>query len=215
MTITEFATWLEENRENPKVKAFLSSIEAATPDKAETVLAPQLDPVTVREYLASKDAFPALQPYLDKAKNEAILRFREHELPKLQEEYFAVKYSEKHPPQSEEAKQLAEIQRKFAEMEREKKLADIKAKALQAAAGKKLPADIIDVLHLDEEEPTLARIEKLAELMSNQTNAMVEERMKGVKPEPRTAGTVGKVGADAPIELQIQSALESFNQKGA
>ena len=51
--------------------------------------------------------------------------------------------------------------------------------------------------------------------MSNQTNAMVEERMKGVKPEPRTAGTVGKVGADAPIELQIQSALESFNQKGA
>jgi hypothetical protein len=215
MTITEFVSWLEGNRDNARAKSFIAAIDAATPETAEAALAPQLDPAKVKEYLSSKDAYPVLQPYIDKAKQEAVLRFRENDLPKLQEEYFATKYSEKHPPQSEAEKQLAEIQRKFAEMEREKKIADIKAKALQVAAGKKLPADIIDVLHLDDEEPTLARIEKLAELMTNQTNAMVEERMKGVKPEPRTAGTVGKVGDDAPVHLQIQSVLESFNQKGA
>lgn len=202
MTFEEFKNWIESNRDKPQAGRFLAAIEAATPDTAETILAPQLSADIVNPWLDSKDAFPVLQSRLDRAKNDALAKFREHELPKLQREYFDAEYAKKHPPTSEEAKAVAEMQRKIAEMEREKKLSDVRTKALKAASEKKIPADIIDLLSLDEEETTLARLDRFAEILTSSTNAMVEDRMKGFKPEPRAGA------ASAPVKLDASSSTE-------
>lgn len=213
MTFEEFKSWIESNRDKPQAGRFLAAIEAATPDTAETILTPQLSAETVEPWLDSKDAFRVLQSRLDKAKNEAIGRFKEAELPKLLQQHFDTEYSKRHPPATEAEKQLAEIQRKFAEMEREKKLADIRTKALKAATEKKLPIDIVDVLNLDDEELAIGRIDKIAEILQNSTNTLVEQRMQGIKPEPR-AGTAGpmKLDANAPLEARLEAKLAAASQ---
>lgn len=217
MTFEEFKQWIDSNPDNPRARSFLTTLEAATPDKAETVLAPQLDAATVQTWLDSKDAFQVLQPRLDKAKNEALARFKEAELPKLQQQFFETEYQKKHPPTSEEAKALAEMKQKFAELERKEKHSAIREKMLQYVSEKKLPIKILDLVSIDEEDTTMKRLEDFYTVFEDSTNARSEERFKGIKPEPRAGATptAAKFDAKAPIESQVEALMAAAQTKGA
>lgn len=210
MTFDEFVAWVKSNPENAKAKAFVESLGPVTQDKAESVFEPKLTADVVKPWLESQEAAPLLQSRIDKAYAERLAKFKETDLPRLQQEYFDAEYTKKHPPTSESEKKLAEIQRQMDEMKREKSLAELRAKAIQAASGKKLPADIIELLKLDDEEPTLGRIERLAEIIQSATNAGIEERFKTIKPEPRPGQqttNAPKIDATAPLEDQVAALL--------
>jgi Trp operon repressor len=213
MTYEEF-TQAVRTSESEAVKAFMAGIDAAKPEEVETLFSPKYDKDTVQKYLGTQDGYLAMQPYLDKAKNEEATRFRDKELPKLQEDYFAREYAKKHPPENPE---VAALQKRVLEMEQKDKAHELRNFALKHLNEKKLPVSLLDFLALDEEEAVKTRINTFSELMTARVNEEVQARISATtKKEPAGASASPTLAQDAPRADRIQAKMDQFaaTQKG-
>jgi DNA repair exonuclease SbcCD nuclease subunit len=92
---------------------------------------------------------------------------------------------ELYPEETEEKKQLRELNAKIEKMETEKQREVLKNKALTIAADKKLPINkIVDLFISDNEEATVSNIGRFEEIYSASVQTAVEERLKSTGYTP-------------------------------
>lgn len=94
---------------------------------------------------------------------------------------------ELYPEETEEKKQLRELNAKIEKMETEKQREVLKNKALTIAADRKLPINkIVDLFISDNEEATISNIGRFEEIYSASVQVAVEERLKSNGYTPPT-----------------------------
>jgi len=208
MLFEEFAQAVQKS-EDPRVVSFRENINSAKPEELSSLFTPRYDKDDVQKWLDTQDGFLTMQPRLDKAKSEAIAKFREKELQKILDDDFAKRYAEKHPPENAE---LAKLQQEVSEVKRQNKELALKTFAAKILGEKGLSLECMDYILLDEEELIEARINKLHEFIVARANEEVQGRVnKTSKPEPQGATSVQNkpLGKDAPLVARINEKLKA------
>lgn len=104
--------------------------------------------------------------------------------------------TELYPEETDEKKQLRELNAKFEKMESEKQREILKNKALTLASEKKLPINkIIDLVVANDEEATVSNISRFEEIFGASVQTAVEERLKSsgyTPPNNQNANTQPK-----------------------
>lgn len=123
-----------------------------------------------------------LQSLTDSRVTEAIKTYEKKTLPKKLEEEIAKRY----PPETQEQKQLRELQQKLEQIEQEKIRESLRNKALSVATEKQLPTKLIDFFVGPDEDTTMKNLSVLEEVFSAAVQKAVEERFKdgGRNPKP-------------------------------
>jgi len=124
----------------------------------------------------------ALKSYRDAFFSKSLESWKEKNLSKIVEEEIA----KKNPPETPEAKKLAELTKKVQELETGKMRESLRAKVLQEASKKGLPTDFVDYLVGPDEPTTLNNLNTFSEAWTKAAQSKVEEKLKetGLKPHP-------------------------------
>lgn len=159
--------------------------------KGETLTAEELTflentkPVTfetVRDFLEKDEAGKKhLQSLTDTAVTKGINTFKEKTLPTLLEEEIKKKF----PGETEEQKKLRQLEEMLNKSEAERKRESLKNRALSYANEKKLPTGFIDRFIDEDEDKTLANVQKFESIFNEAIKNGVEEKFKnnGRQPE--------------------------------
>lgn len=121
--------------------------------------------------------------------NKGLETWKSNNLPKEIDK----RIKELYPEETEEKKQLRELNAKIEKMEAEKLREVLKNKALTIAADKKLPINkIVDLFISDNEEATVANIGRFEEIFGTSVQSAVEERLKSNGYTPPNNGGQNK-----------------------
>lgn len=176
MTFEEVKNYIEENKTSDEVKAYLQGLFSV--EGVQTFLT------------QNEDGKRWLDSERDKHLNKGLDTWKANNLQKEIDK----KILELYPEETEEKKQLRELNAKIVNMELEKQREVLKNKALTIVADKKLPINkIVDLFISDSEEATVANIGRFEEIFSSSVQTGVEERLKstGYTP-PNTSGNETK-----------------------
>lgn len=97
--------------------------------------------------------------------------------------------SKRFPAETEEQKKIREMQSKLEQMEAENRRKDLLNSASKKAGEVGLPLDVVDFLIADDENSTIANIDKIHNIFNEYVNKGIEERFKQGGGTP--AGTGG------------------------
>lgn len=161
MNLEEIKKYLEDNKENEDVKAYLEGLTQVTPEGVEA-------------FLETDEGKKVLQPKLDRNFTKGLETWKEKNLQKLIDE--GVKKS--NPTETPEQKEIRELKEKFANIEKEKTRESLKNKALTTLSEKKLPSNLVDFLIGEDEETTNSNLTKFEEVFTNQLQSVVDEKLK-------------------------------------
>ncbi|MGZ9699101.1 DUF4355 domain-containing protein [Bacillus safensis] len=190
MNIEEIKQFLEQNKENEEVKAFVGELSAVSVDK-------------VKGFLETEEGKKFLQPRLDQHFTKGLATWKENNLKKIVEEEVSKRNPSKTPEQIEVEKLRKEIEAERAARNRE----TLVNKALKAADEKKLPKDVIDFFIGENEDSTLENLSKLEESFNAAVQAAVDVKFKESGREiERGNGAVHSSGVDI-AKLASQSSI--------
>jgi len=171
MTLEEVKMYIEENKGSDEVKAYLQGLVSV--EGVQTFLS------------QNEDAKRWLDSEKDKHLNKGLDTWKANNLQKEIDK----KISELYPEETEEKKQLRELNAKIVNMEQEKQREVLKNKALTIAADKKLPINkVIDLVLGSDEESTVSNISRFEEILSSSVQTAVEERLKSSGYTPPNSG---------------------------
>lgn len=136
---------------------------------------------------------------------EAIKTYEKNTLPKKLEE----EISKRFPPETEEQKQLRELQEKFQNLEQEKTRESLRNTALSIATEKGLPTNLVDFFIGQDDATTEQNLNTLAEAFKTFEQSIVNDHFKKNGSTPTPSG-----GASAPLtEEDIKKmSTEEVNQ---
>ena len=161
MTLEEVKKYIEENKSSDEVKAYLQGLVSVE---------------GVQNFTQNEDGKRWLDSEKDKHLNKGLDTWKANNLQKEIDKKIHELYRE----ESEEKKQLRELNAKIVNMELEKQREVFKNKALTIAADKKLPINkIVDLFISDNEESTVSNIGRFEEIFGASVQSAVEERLKG------------------------------------
>lgn len=176
MTFEEVKTYLEENKTSNEVKAYLQGLVSVE---------------GVQSFLTQNEEGKRwLDSERDKHLNKGLETWKANNLQKEIDK----RIKELYPEETEEKKQLRELNTKIEKMEAEKQREVLKNKALTLAADKKLPINkVIDLVLGHDEETTVTNIGRFEEIFASSVQTAVEERLKstGYTP-PNSSGNETK-----------------------
>jgi len=161
MNIEEIKQFLEQNKENEEVKAFVGELSAVSADK-------------VKGFLETEEGKKLLQPRLDQHFTKGLETWKDNNLEKIVEEEVSKRNPSKTPEQIEVEKLRKEIEAERAARNRE----TLVNKALKAADEKKLPKDIIDFFIGENEDSTLENLSKLEDSFNAAVQTAVDGKFK-------------------------------------
>ena len=176
MTLEEAKQYMEENKSSDEVKAYLQGL--VNVEGVQTF------------FTQNEDGKRWLDSERDKHLNKGLETWKTNNLQKEVDK----KIHELYPEETEEKKQLRELNAKIVNMELEKQREVLKNKALTLAGEKKLPINkVIDMVIGSDEESTVANIGRFEEIFSSSVQTAVEERLKsnGYTP-PNNSGDGAK-----------------------
>ncbi|MDN0191174.1 MULTISPECIES: DUF4355 domain-containing protein [unclassified Bacillus (in: firmicutes)] len=142
-----------------------------------------------------------LQSFSDSRVTDAIKTYESKTLPKKLEEEIAKRF----PPETEEQRQLRELQDKFQSLEQEKERETLRNKALSIATEKGLPTNLVDFFIGQDEAATEQNLGVLSEAFKTFQQNIVNEQFKqggstpppsGGAPTPLTHETIEKMTPD-------------------
>ncbi|MEH2977208.1 DUF4355 domain-containing protein [Bacillus amyloliquefaciens] len=160
----------------------------------------------VRAFLETNDeGKKLLQSTSDARVTEAIKTYEKNTLPKKLEE----EISKRFPPETEEQKQLRELQEKFQNLEQEKTRESLRNTALSIATEKGLPTNLVDFFIGQDDATTEQNLNTLAEAFKTFEQSIVNDHFKKNGSTPTPSG-----GASAPLtEEDIKKmSTEEVNQ---
>lgn len=147
---------------------------------------PQYTLEGVQRFLSeNEDAKKWQSSQLDSHFTKSLKTWKENNLTKEVEKEIAKRF----PAETEEQKKIREMQLKIEQMEAENKKKDLFASATKKANEVGLPIDMVDFLIGNDEETTIANIDKIHNIFNNHINKGVDERFKQRGSNP--AGTGG------------------------
>lgn len=162
MTFDEVKKYIDENKTTDEVKAYLQGL---------------LSVEGVQKFLnENEDGKRWLDSERDKYLSKGLDTWKSNNLQKEIDK----RIKELYPDETEEKKQLRELNDKIQKMEQEKQREVLKNKALTIATEKKLPINkIIDLVIANDEETTISNIWRFEEIFGASVQTAVEERLKG------------------------------------
>lgn len=186
ITLEDVKQFLEQNKDNEDVKNYLVGLSKPTLEG-------------VKAFLETEEGKKLLQPRLDQYFTKGLETWKQNNLQKLIDEEISRRY----PQETEEQKLLKKLQ---ADLEAEKQARvreALRNKAITIATEKGLPVALIDHFLGQDEETTLANIQKLETAFQEHVKAAVEARFKeyGRTPHPGGPGNPapkkeGELGAE-------------------
>jgi len=187
MTIDDLKTFIEENKTNEEVQTYLRGLMSVE---------------GVKKFLAGNDDGKRwLDSERDKHAEKSLSTWKTNNLQKEVNKRIAELY----PEESEEKKQLRELNAKIEKMEVEKQREVLKNMALTLASEKRLPINgIIDLVIADDEDATVANINRFEEIFGASVQAAVEERLKNNNYTPPNNQSVNTQPKD------LNEALKSY-----
>jgi len=161
MTLEEVKIYMEENKGNDEVKAYLQGL---------------VNVEGVQDFFTqNEDGKRWHDSEKDKHLNKGLDTWKANNLQKEIDK----KIHELYPEETDDKKQLRELNAKIETMELEKQREVYKNKALTIAADKKLPINkIVDLFISDNEEATVANIGRFEDIFGTSVQLAVEERLK-------------------------------------
>lgn len=168
MDLQAVKQFLEQNRDNEEVQAFLAELRT-----------PSLD--DIRRLAEEHDEIKTwLQSEKDRHFSKGLETWKQKTLPQILEEEIKKRYPEETPEQRELRELKAEIDR----IKREKERESLRAKAKDLAIQKKLPASLVDFFIADSEEKTLENLSLLEQVWTQSLKSTVDETFKQFGREP-------------------------------
>lgn len=189
MNIEEIKQFLEQNKENEEVKAFVGELSAVSADK-------------VKGFLETEEGKKVLQPRLDQHFTKGLETWKDNNLEKIVEEEVSKRNPSKTPEQLEVEKLRKEIEAEKAARNRE----TLVNKALKAADEKKLPKDVIDFFIGENEDSTLENLSKLEESFNAAVQAAVDVKFKDSGREIERGNGAGNSTGNIDIRTLAQEA---------
>lgn len=190
MNIEEIKQFLEQNKENEEVKAFVGELSAVSADK-------------VKGFLETEEGKKLLQPRLDQHFTKGLETWKDNNLKKIVEEEVSKRNPSKTPEQIEVEKLRKEIEAEKAARNRE----TLVNKALKAADEKKLPKDVIDFFIGENEDSTLENLSKLEESFNAAVQAAVDVKFKESGREIERGNGAGHSSGVDIAKLASQSSI--------
>jgi len=173
MDLQAVKEFLEQNRDNEEVKAFLAELRTPSLDDIKR-LAEEHD-----------DVKTWLQSEKDRHFSKGLETWKQKTLPQLLEEEIKKRYPEETPEQRE----LRELKQQIEQIRREKEREALRAKAKDFAIEKKLPAHLVDFFISDDEEKTMENLGVLEQVWNQSIQAAVGNTFKNHGREPhKSAG---------------------------
>lgn len=167
----------------------------------------------LKNIIEANDGFKSwLSSEKDRHFSTSLNTWKENNLTKEVEREIAKRY----PNETEEQKKLRELELKLQSMEQESKLKEIKANTMKVINDKKMDSQVLDFVLADNEETTIANIEKLEGLLERLANERVEQKYKNADntPKPSTgAATVNDYDKSAQNGDVKGMLLAKFKQK--
>jgi Domain of unknown function (DUF4355) len=182
MNLEEVKKFLEENKEDAEVKAYLKELSRPTEE-------------SVKEFLNTYQGQKVLQPYLDRHFTKSLETWKQNNLEKLIDEEIKKRFPEKTPEQMEIEKLRQEIERERKARAREA----LVNKALKVADEKALPKGIIDFFIADDEETTLKNLERLEQEYQVAVQKAVDAKFQeyGRQIDQGSSGSTGTIDVAA------------------
>ncbi|UDF17595.1 DUF4355 domain-containing protein [Bacillus pumilus] len=189
MNIEEIKQFLEQNKENEEVKAFVGELSAVSADK-------------VKGFLETEEGKKVLQPRLDQHFTKGLETWKANNLEKIVEEEVSKRNPSKTPEQLEIEKLRKEMESERNARNREK----LVNTALKVADKKMLPKDVIDFFIGENEESTIENLGKLEESFNAAVQAAVDAKFKESGREIERGNGAGNSTGNIDIRTIAQEA---------
>jgi len=202
MNLAEIKAWLEANKSDSEVSAYLGELSAPTVEGVEG-------------FLDTAEGKKILQPRLDSNFTKGLNSWKEKNLDKLVDEEVKKRNPDKTPEQLE----IEKLRKQIEDAEKARNREALVNKALKVAKEKNLPDSVIDFFIGENEDTTLENLTKLETEYTKAVQAAVDAKFKsggreipgGNPPKDDSLGAKFAQGANQqakPIESNI------WNTKG-
>lgn len=200
MDINEIKTYIESNKDSDDVKEFIGGFQQPADEKA-----------IIDKYRASVDFKKEQLTEGDRRVTQAIDKFQKETMPK----HIEAEIKKRFPDETPEQKALREMKAELDTIRTEKRREEIKNKALQALASKKLDASLTEFITADDDDQLSAKVEKLNDIFKATIEKAVNDRLKISGSNPPASGeklpdgvitdieTVRKMQAENPDGLSV------------
>lgn len=164
----------------------------------------KLDDKEFKSFLDSeKDKYSA------KAITTALENYKKKELPKVIADEIAKAKGE---PQTEQEKQLLELQKKIEIMEKEKARAEMTSKYKSVLSEKSIPVDMIDFLLAGDDDTTISNIDLFEKAMNKYVEDKVTERLSNSNYEPKSnKDDKGKLSLEDMASMSIEEINKNWD----
>lgn len=147
--------------------------------------------------------------YSAKAINTALENYKKKELPKVIADEIAKAKGE---PQTEQEKQLLELQKKIEIMEKEKARAEMTSKYKSVLSEKSIPVDMIDFLLAGDDDTTISNIDLFEKAMNKYVEDKVTERLSNSNYEPKSnKDDKGKLSLEDMASMSIEEINKNWD----
>ena len=172
---------MENNQEvivKEEIKAEVEESKAALINKENLTLE------ELKNIINENEGFKAwLSSEKDRHFSTSLNTWKENNLSKEVEKEISKRY----PAETEEQKKLRDLELKLQAMEQESKMKELKANTMRVINDKQLDSEILDFVLSDNEETTIANIDKFEGLVERLTNKRLEEKYKNANNTPSTS----------------------------
>ncbi|MCY7919550.1 DUF4355 domain-containing protein [Bacillus vallismortis] len=149
-----------------------------------------------------------LQSTSDARVTEAIKTYETNTLPKKLEEEIAKRF----PPETEEQKQLRELQEKFQNLEHEKTRAALRSTALSIASEQSLPTKLVDFFIGQDEDSTAQNLNVLSEALKTYRQSIIDEKFKQGGSTPPPSGGAAPITKEAIKNMSEAEINQNWDQ---
>ena len=169
---------MENNQEvivNEEIKAEVEESKAALINKENLTLE------ELKNIINENEGFKAwLSSEKDRHFSTSLNTWKENNLSKEVDKEISKRY----PEETAEQKKLRDLELKLQAMEQESKMKEIKANTMRVINDKQLDSEILDFVLSDNEETTIANIDKFEGLIERLANKRLEEKYKNANTTP-------------------------------
>ncbi|AGF28226.1 MULTISPECIES: DUF4355 domain-containing protein [Bacillus amyloliquefaciens group] len=160
-TLDEVKKFLEENKENEEVKAFVGELSAVSADKVEG-------------FLETDEGKRLIQPRLDSHFTKGLDTWKANNLDALVD----AKVKELYPEETEEQKRIRKLEKELEDQKTAAQREKLLNKAVSYASEKQLPADVVEFFIGEDEESTMKNLGAFEEKYNAALQKAIESKFQ-------------------------------------
>ncbi len=160
-TLDEVKKFLEENKENEEVKAFVGELSAVSADKVEG-------------FLETDEGKRLIQPRLDSHFTKGLETWKANNLDALVD----AKVKELYPEETEEQKRIRKLEKELEDQKTAAQREKLLNKAVSYASEKQLPADVVEFFIGEDEEATMKNLGAFEEKYNAALQKAIESKFQ-------------------------------------